>query len=906
MFSIRLTFATLIAASVTLAAPALAMTLYVSPQGNDAWSGSAAARNAAGSDGPLKTLAGARDAIRRLKAGRDLKESVTVKIEPGTYQLSAPLELGPEDSGTGAFSITYEGDAANPPILSGGHRITDLKQDGPLWVTTGPAAPLDQPAFGALWVNGHHRTLARTPNAGYFHIVGSAAPIVDPKTGKQDSRSNTAFRFRTGDIQNWPDLNDVLVIVYHNWETSIHRIKSVDLATNTVEFTGPAPWAFASGERFVVENAPGSLDAPGEWRVDPQTHRLSYMPMRGENMKTASVVAPVATQLLLLNGNPAQGQVIRNVRFNNLKFYYTNQPIGPEGHADGQAEFSIPAAAQFTGAIGCSIERCEFAHLSNYAVWFRTGCQQDRIFHSNLHDLGAGGIRIGEGGSPAGPAEAVYANDVDDNFIHDTGTMFQGSVGVWIGRSSYNVVSHNDIGEMDYTGVSVGWLWGYQPSTANHNLITYNHIHDIGRGVMSDMGAIYTLGISPGTEERGNVMNDIYCYPQGYGGWGVYTDEGSSDILVENNLVYNTSSGCFHQHYGENNTLQNNIFAYGIEGILRRTREETHNSFTLEHNIVVSNGSPFQITTWADGHYTIDNNLYWNYEDPAPKFFGMTFADWQSKGRDTHSVIADPRFAAHPPAGQPVFIGAVPGDFTLQPGSPALKIGFKPFSYAGAGLYGESKWVSLPAKEDTYHYVAAPPPPPAPIAEGFEQTPVGQPADGATTNEEGKGDTIRVTDETAATGVHSLKFVDQPNLAHDYDPHLFYSTDWKQGMLQEDLDLKVEPGAVIYHEWRDNDNPYHVGPAFYIDAAGQLSAGGKPVVKIAPGQWMHVRIRSGLGKEANGRFDFTVTLPGASPLELHGLPCSSDFHTLNWFGFSMNGNKHAVVYLDNLQLRPVK
>src|SRR5262249_40426775 len=148
----------------------------------------------------------------------------------------------------------------------------------------------------------------------------------------------------------------------------------------------------------------------------------------------------------------------------------------------------------------------------------------------------------------------------------------------------------------------------------------------------------------PGTVERHNLMHDIECYD--FGGGGVYTDEGSSEILIERNIVYNTSSGCFHQHYGRENVLRNNVFAFGQEGVLRPSRDEDHSSFTFEKNLVLSRGSPFHITAWTNGRYQIDSNLYWDYKSKDPKqeplFFGMTFADWQAKGRDRKSIVSDP------------------------------------------------------------------------------------------------------------------------------------------------------------------------------------------------------------------------------------------------------------------------
>lgn len=873
---------------------------FVAPNGNDAWSGRLEKPNKARTDGPVASLVGARDAIRRLKASGGLREPIRVIVKEGTYSLTEPFVLEPQDSGTEQSPITYTAYPGSRPVISGGRAIKGWKKHGNLWVAEIPEAKSGAWYFSGLWVNGERRVRARTPNEGYFHTAGKAPAIPDPKGGKPLSMVSRAFRFRPGDIRAWDNLDEVLVVVYQSWETSTHRIASVDEEKHIVTFKNAAPWPFeywGPKVRYYVENVPEALDAPGEWYLDRKTGLLSYIPFPGEALTKATVVAPVAKQLIVLLGKPAERQFVEHVHFENVRLMHTDFTISPQGYSSGQAACEMPGAIEAVGARNCSVEGCEIAHVGTYGVWLRFGCQDNRIARNDIHDLGAGGARLGETSDPKTEPETAQRNVVDNNFIHDGGKIDAGAVGVWIGRTSYNTVSHNEICDLYYTGVSVGWSWGYAPSSAHHNLVGYNHIHDIGRGVLGDMGGIYCLGDSPGTVLRNNVVHDVYDYRTG--SLAIYTDEGSTGILIENNIGYHTTYANFHQHYGKENIVRNNIWAFGKDCQLSRARQEDHISFTFERNIVYFDNGKLLKGGWTNGKFRMDYNLYWDTSHPEGdlKFADWTFAEWQAQGHDQHSLIADPGF-----------VNAKKLDFRLKPSSPAFKLGFQPIDVSKVGLYGEPKWVNAPKRIRRKPFVPPPPPPapgPTPISEAFEELPVGAQPEDVALYTENDAASILVTDEAAASGKHSLKFTDAAGQQYSFNPHMVFSPNFQKGVMAGSFDLRVEAGAFAVVEWRDAANPYHVGPSIYVEPDGRVLSQGKELGRVEHGQWFHYEVACGLGDQANGTWSLRFGPLGNQEIQrFDNLPCSPEFQELRWLGFVSNAVEAAVFYVDNILLKP--
>jgi hypothetical protein len=581
-------------------------------------------------------IARARDAARGKKA--------TIILHGGTYFLPEPLVFKPEDSET-----LYKAAPGETVVVSGGRTISGWKKsENGLWTAQIPAGF----GFNELFIDGKRRTRARTPNEGAFFRVD----------GQLTEDKPTTLKYREGDIlAGWAARGDVEVIALQKWAELRMPIVSIDAPSRTAMLSGDCPkWIIESNARYWVENSLDCLDAPGEWYLDKKTGVLSYKPLVGEDPSRVVAIAPALQQIVRIEG-------ARQLRFEGITFSHADWSIGPKGFSDIQAAIDFPGAVWAQGAVGCAFEDCVVSHVGGYAIDFSRGCRGNRIVRCEVVDIGAGGIRIGETTLRKEEPDKTLGNVVTDCHVHDIGIVFPSGVAIWVGHSSKNQLAHNHIHDTYYSAFSIGWSWGYEPSGAQENVIEQNLVHDIGRSMLADMGGVYTLGTCTGTVIRNNVFHDIWSST--YGGWAIYFDEGSTGVLAENNLAYRCKSNGFHQHYGRDNTLRNNVFALNHEAQIARTRKEDHFTLLFDRNIVYWTEGKLLSGNWDGDQFRWENNLFWNPNGTK----GLPEA-WKDQGLDKGSLIADP-----------MFVSPDTGDFTLKPGSPALKLGFRPIDVSKVG-----------------------------------------------------------------------------------------------------------------------------------------------------------------------------------------------------------------------------
>jgi hypothetical protein len=486
-------------------------TLFVSLDGDDAWTGKLAEPNAATTDGPFATLARARDEIRSMQTGKPISRPVTVYVRGGFYPLGSTLVFLPQDSGADECPITYASYPGEKVVLSGGRAITGWKKAAPrpevsspeLWTAEIPSVKQGEWYFRQLFAGGQRRQRARSPNAGFYHADGEFR-----------AGNPALFKFHAGDVHEaWVAQGDVEVVGLEKWAEFRMTLKGVDSVTNTATLsTERQEFGDDKDARYWVENAADALDAPGEWFLDRRSGTLSYLALPGEDVTRVQFIAPLLTQLIRFEGNVGKGEIVHDITLRGFTFAHIDWILPPKGYADMQAAYDIPAAIELVGARDCRIEQSTFAHLGPYALEIHKGSKDDKVIGNELTDLGAGGVKIGDPGVPKEGVEATTGILVAENHIHDIGIVYPAAVGVWIGQSGANAVAHNEISDTYYTAISLGWTWGYDPTAARDNHIEVNNLYNIGRGLLSDMGCIYSLGVQPGTVERNNLCHDVSRY----------------------------------------------------------------------------------------------------------------------------------------------------------------------------------------------------------------------------------------------------------------------------------------------------------------------------------------------------------------------------------------------------------
>lgn len=649
---------------------------YVSPTGNDNWSGKLEEPNRDKDDGPFATISHARDVIRNLQREEGgLKTPVKVYMKDGTYHLSETLVFKPEDSGSKGSRITYMSAPGERATISGGKMLNGFEEESDgLWKTVIPEVKNGSMEIRQLFRGDERLTRARIPEEEWF-ILEPASEDIEGDLSEQHK-----FHVKEGKVESYENLDQAELVVYNRWNNSRLFIESIDEEKQIVRFKGEIFRGPKEGKRFFIENIYEGLTQPDTWFLNMKTGEL-YL-KTDENPNDGNIVAPAIEKLVEFRGDPSSNSYVSHIALKDLDFRYATFPVPDEGIRARQAASYLTGAIYAESAKHITIEGCDIQAVGQYGIDFNERCHHNRLVHNRLKNTGAGGIRIGTTERRLTDDLVAYHNVISDNFISDGGETAFGCIGIFAANCRHTTISHNEVTRMKYTGISIGWNWGWVPNYCRDNIIEKNYIHHVGMGMLSDMGGIYTLGVSPGTYIRGNVIHDVWPYHDS--GRGIYLDQGSTGYIVEKNVVYKMlSSGLRLQRGTSGNIVQNNIFAFSREWMLGY---DTDRFNVFQKNIVYwKEGTLFKRNRIYNYNTVISHNIYWNPENPNPEFAGLTFEEWKTKRRPKDFFVSFPTMDNNSYYADPMFKDPENGDFTLDPNSPAFQVGFEPIDVSDVG-----------------------------------------------------------------------------------------------------------------------------------------------------------------------------------------------------------------------------
>jgi hypothetical protein len=871
----------------------------VSVDGSDAADGMAAGPGAAG--GPLRTLAAAQLLVRKhlaaMQAGQT-RRPLVVNIGPGTYRLAAPLVFGPLDSGTEDAPVAWQASVPGSVVISGARRVGSAPGGAagslvnlPLPAQATPAdalGPALDPAAPAgapqLYVNGRRATLARMPDAGQFWFVRRAWPRASEAAGALGPSAFEPPAEALAFVQALPaaERQRAVLRLMQSWSAGHHRLAAEEPPAGALRLQPRTRWPFlhfGSDQRFYIENVAAAFDAPGEWLW--ADGRLRYRRTATDAGEALAFEMPQLEQLLLVRGEGgSSGALVQDLHFRGLAFQHTRWLTPSGGWADNQAAAEVGAAIEVDHAQRIVFSNCSVRHTGGYALWLRESVRDSRIDTCRLHDLGAGGVKLGLAQQPQTAARISGANTVHANHITSTGRLMPGAVGVWVGQSWDNTVSHNLIADTSYTGISVGWRWTYGLVTSGRNRIVNNLLLNIGRGELADLGGIYTLGESPGTVLSGNLIHQVWAYP-GYGATasGLYNDEASSGIVLEHNIVIGTEGGGYLLHHGRGNTVRRNLLAQGERAEVRVTRSDPATLLAFHDNLLL----PSALQPFA-GFATAPDVLF----SANAVSSDLMPAGVANTARCGSGCVAS---AARLTVGSdPRSIGLTGADSATLAWVGAVTAAVGPPGLAAADI--------PPLVRGRPAVALAPPLPFVADIAGAAQGALPHNLRAVVGGGQAR---LGVQPEAGSPLGRCLRFDDAADTANLWEPYAWATLNHAQGSSQATLQLRIDASTALRHEWRDDALSFLTGPALLITPAG-IEVGGRVVAAAPVGEWFTLRVAAALG-EAAGSWTLDVRYADGQQRSLGPFASKNPgWQRLNWMGVSSVATRTSSPCLGGLEV----
>ncbi len=538
--------------------------IYVSPKGNDNNPGTKVL--------PVESIFKAKKMADEMLGSGEEKE-VTVWLNDGVYQIAEPLVFESLKIRQKNVKLSFNAVKGSKPVVSGGVKISGWqKNNSGFWEAKLPESMGETAEIRELFIYGIRAVRAKYPNDGYLKIK---------KVGT-DRRTN--FFFEEGDFPIPSNVKDVELVLLHDWSISRIALKEINLDENKItavdsigakqpEFFNLDHWE--PNPRYSLENAAEFLDADYEWFFDANKNVLLLKLPKNINPENLKIVVPVSAGLLQLKGT--ESNPLKNIHFQGIAFENCAWNIPKNGycgvqacHFDPRPETEgwavVPAAVYAEWTENTTFSNCSFQNLGGSGLWFSTGCNNCSVENSIFEDISGNGIMIGEGrdrmvdGKPwwqVAPKQVALGNRIENCTVKNCGTQFYGAVGVWCGLTAETTIRNNEIADLPYSGISIGWMWSPVPTPCRANIIDGNHIHHIMQ-ILSDGGGIYMLGLQPGSKITNNQIHDVKINAGRAESNGMFLDEGTTEVLIENNLIYNIAKSPLRFHKATINLVKNN------------------------------------------------------------------------------------------------------------------------------------------------------------------------------------------------------------------------------------------------------------------------------------------------------------------------------------------------------------
>ena len=556
----------------------LADEIWISPKGSDFNDGTR--------QFPKATLTSALRQAREWRRTEDnrIQGGITIYMEGGTYAFYEPVFIRPEDSGTKESPTIIRSVGDEKVILSGGISINGWKKQGKVWVAAVPAFPGRPLDFRQLWVNGKKAVRAR--DVEDFEKMNRICSVDE----KNEILYVPAVSIRRL-IDNKGNLKAKYaeMVLHQMWCVANLRIRSVEVQGDSAairfhqpesriqfEHPWPRPMVTTNGHNsaFYLTNARELQDVPGEWYHDIDARKVYYYPREGEKMQEAEVIVPAVETLVRVEGT--LDRPVCHIRFEKITFSYTTWMRPSEkGHVplqagmyltdgyridpkmqrnylnhplDNQGWLGRPAAAvRVVAARQIDFERCRFEHLGSTGLDYEEAVQGGVVRGCLFRDIAGNGLLVGSFSpaahethlpyDPADRREVCTQQQINNCYFTEIGNEDWGCLAIAAGYVGDVNIEHNEISEVPYSGISLGWGWTQTVNCMRNNRVHANLIHHYAKH-MYDVAGIYTLGSQPKSYVTENCVHSIYKpgYVHDPNHWFyLYTDEGSSFITVRDN-----------------------------------------------------------------------------------------------------------------------------------------------------------------------------------------------------------------------------------------------------------------------------------------------------------------------------------------------------------------------------------